>query len=295
MTCVVNRSPSVCHRFGTSDASISRRLRPPNPLVNSAVDAKMSSMQRAAARYDLIKDFYLGVVGMEARDPVAATLVGILGDVRGLRVLDLACGHGPIARQLARSGARVTGVDISEVLLELAQAAEIEEPLGIAYLRLDATSNEALAGEVFDAVTCHHGLADIDDLDGAIATVARVLRPGGRFVFSILHPCFPGWSEDTPSSWPRGGGYSAEGWWLARNPRIRGKVGSNHRMISTYLNSLVRNQLMIEEVSEPEPWTKLRARQLAAQPDAGPLPMFLVVCCRKCRAELWDAARLGDG
>ena len=196
-----------------------------------------------------------------------------------MRVLDLACGQGRIARELARGGARVVGVDVSGVLLDGARAAE---PLGVAYRMQDATSAAALAGEVFDAVACNQGLADIDDLDGVLATVSRVLRPGGRFVFSILHPCFPGWGdEDAPSSWPKGGGYHAEGWWLARNTGIRGKVGSNHRMLSTYVNSVVRHHLAIDEVAEPEPTLRLRARQCAAQPDAGPLPMFLVVRCRR--------------
>lgn len=242
----------------------------------------MSSMQREAARYDLIRDFYLDVVGMEVgREPTAAALLDLLGDVRGMRVLDVACGHGRIARELARRGARVAGVDISEVLLDRARATEIGDPLGITYLNVDATSGRALAGETFDGVACNHGLADIDDLDGAVATVARVLRADGRFVFSILHPCFPGWDEDAPSSWPTGEGYYAEGWWLARNPGIRGKVGSNHRTLSTYLNTLVRHHLTIDEVAEPAPTPRMRARQLAAQPDAGPLPMFLVVRCRR--------------
>jgi len=239
-------------------------------------------MQREAARYDLIRDFYLDVVGMEVgREPTAAALLDLLGDVRGMRVLDVACGHGRIARELARRGARVAGVDISEVLLDRARATEIGDPLGITYLNVDATSGRALAGETFDGIACNHGLADIDDLDGAVATVARVLRPGGRFVFSILHPCFPGWDEDAPSSWPPGDGYYAEGWWLARNPGIRGKVGSNHRTLSTYLNTLVRHHLTIDEVAEPAPTPRMRARQLAAQPDAGPPPMFLVVRCRR--------------
>jgi ubiquinone/menaquinone biosynthesis C-methylase UbiE len=152
----------------------------------------MSSMQREAARYDLIGDFYLDVVGMEVGDSTAATLLDLLGDVRGMRVLDLACGHGRIARELARRGARVAGVDISDALLDRARAAEVEEPLGIRYLKGDVTSGAVLAGETFDGVTCNHGLADIDDLEGALATVARILRARGRFVFSILHPCFPG-------------------------------------------------------------------------------------------------------
>jgi len=242
----------------------------------------MRGMPRRTARYDLIRDFYFGVVGAEiGGESTGVTLLELLGGVRGMRVLDLACGHGRIARELARRGARVVGIDISDVLLELARVAETEEPLGITYLTVDVTSDQALTGETFDGVACNHGLADIDDLDGAVTTVARVLRPGGRFVFSILHPCFPGWDDDAPSSWPHRGGYHAEGWWLATNPGIRGKVGSNHRTLSTYLNSLVRHHLTIEEVAEPGPSPSMRARQLAAQPDAGPLPMFLVVRCRR--------------
>jgi SAM-dependent methyltransferase len=132
---------------------------------------------------------------------------------------------------------------------------------------------------MFHRIVCNHGLADIDDLDGTLATVARVLRPGGRFVFSILHPCFPGWDDDAPSSWPRGDGYYAEGLVARPESRHPGKVGSNHRMFSTYLNSAVHHHLTIEEVAEPAPGPNLRARQLAAQPGAGPVPMFLVVRC----------------
>jgi 2-polyprenyl-3-methyl-5-hydroxy-6-metoxy-1,4-benzoquinol methylase len=241
----------------------------------------MSPMQRQAARYDGIGDFYLDAVGMEIGDATAETVIDLLGDVRAMRALDLACGHGKIARELARRGARVVGADISDVLLDRARAAESEEPLGITYLNEDVTSDLALAGETFDAVACNHGMADIDDLDGALGTVARVLRPGGRFAFSLLHPCFPGWDDTAPSSWPRGGGYHAEGWWLATNPGIRGRVGSNHRTLSTYLNSVIRHGLTVEEVAEPAPSPRVRARQLAAQPGAGPLPMNLAVRCRR--------------
>lgn len=241
----------------------------------------MSNVQRDAARYDFIADFYLDAVGVEAGDSTAAALLDLLGDVGGMRVLDLACGHGRVARALARRGARVVGVDISNVLLGRARTAEAEEPVGISYVNADVTSGPALAAGTFDGVACNHGLADIDDLDGALSTVAHVLRPGGRFVFSLLHPCFPGWDEAAPSSWPPAAGYYSEGWWLATNPGIRGKVGSSHRMLSTYLNSLTRHRLAIEEAAEPEPGASLRARELAARPGAGPLPMFFVARCRR--------------
>ena len=239
------------------------------------------STQQGPARYDPITDFYLGVVGTGASDPSTAALLALLGEVRGERVLDIACGHGRITRELARRGGQLTGVDISRNLLDIARAAEAAEPLSITYLQQDITSGGALVGESFDVVACSQGLADIDDLDGALRTVSRVLRPGGRFAFSILHPCFPGWDETAPSSWPRADGYHAEGWWLASNPGIRGKVGANHRMLSTYLNALARHHLGVEQAAEPRPGAKDLARQRAAQPGAGPLPMFLVVACRK--------------
>jgi 2-polyprenyl-3-methyl-5-hydroxy-6-metoxy-1,4-benzoquinol methylase len=233
------------------------------------------------ARYDHITEFYLGVVGTDATDPSAATLLALLGEVHGLRALDVACGHGRITRELARRGGRATGADISRSMLAIARDAEAAEPLGVSYLETDITSGDALRGETFDVVSCNQGLADIDDLDGALRTVSAVLRPGGRFVFSLLHPCFPGWDADAPSSWPHQGGYHAEGWWLAQNPGIRGKVGANHRTLATYLNSLVRHHLVVERAAEPEPGPRLLARQSAAQPGAGPVPMLLVMACRK--------------
>jgi 2-polyprenyl-3-methyl-5-hydroxy-6-metoxy-1,4-benzoquinol methylase len=239
------------------------------------------SIDEAIARYDLIADFYLDLTGPDAGDPAAVTLLELMGDVRGKRVLDIACGHGRVARELARRGGHVTGVDISARLLGLARQAETAGPLGITYLQHDIASGAALRGESFDAVACNHGLADIDDLQGALRTTARVLRPGGRFVFSILHPCFPGWDQDTPSSWPPPGGYYAEGWWLAAHPGIRGKAGSSHRMLSTYFNALIQHSLVIDRAAEPMPGPRSLARQRAAQPGAGPPPVLLVVRCRR--------------
>lgn len=95
----------------------------------------MAERQAEKARYDLMPDFYFDAVGTELGDPTAMTLVDLLGDVRGMRILDLACGHGRITRELARRGARVTGIDISVALLGRALSAEAQEPLGIIYVK----------------------------------------------------------------------------------------------------------------------------------------------------------------
>ena len=220
------------------------------------------------ARYDEIADFYDGKVADDVSDPVAAALFDLIGDVGGQRVLDLACGQGRISRELARRGASVVAADISARLLDKARAIEDAEPLGIEYFVADATSPEDFTAERFDGVVCHFGLSDIDDLSAALATVARVLRPGAWFTFSILHPCFPGWGPDAPSSWPPEREYEAEGWWLADNPGFRGKVGANHRKLSTYMNELITSGFVIEQFAEP------------AHGD-WPVPTYLVARCRK--------------
>ena len=228
-------------------------------------------------RYDAFADQYESIVGDELGDPVAATLLALIPDVIGTRILDLACGHGRVSRELERRGASVTGIDVSAAMLDKAVAAEEREARGIAYVHDDAASPQALAGETFDGVICHFGLSDIDDLRGTLATVSRVLRSGGWFAFSIVHPCFPGCGAESPSSWPPGSGYYAEGWWLADNPGFRGVVGASHRTLSTYLNQLIEHGLEIEMIAEPEPG----ADWIAAKSPGESVPVYLLVVCRR--------------
>jgi SAM-dependent methyltransferase len=210
--------------------------------------------------------------GDRVDDPATATLLQMLGDVRTTRILDAPCGDGRVARALARRGAQVTGVDLSAVLLDRARGAEASEPLGIGYILADVSSAGALSNVRVDTIVCNFGLSDIDDLDGVLETFRQVLDAAGTFVFSILHPCFPGLGSMASSSWPPGG-YFQEGWWRANATEsdLRRAVGSNHRTISTYLNRLRRHGFVLQQLAEPPP---------PPEWPANPVPMFLVGHCR---------------
>ncbi len=232
----------------------------------------------AEARYDAIADFYEAGWSDSYDDSVSLVLLHLAGTVEGRDVLDVACGHGRYSRELARRGGHVIGVDISTALIDAANVAEREHPLGVRYLCADVTSGSGLVAGRFDLVVCGFGLSDIDDLDGALTTVARCLRPGGRFVFSILHPCFPGAGE-VSGAWPPDGSYYQEGWWRAAGARstLRSRVGSNHRMLSTYLNALIAHGLIVDTLVEPAPPEDWRA----SQREAARHPVFLVAACHK--------------
>jgi 2-polyprenyl-3-methyl-5-hydroxy-6-metoxy-1,4-benzoquinol methylase len=241
------------------------------------------------ATYDAIAEWYDAQVRdvgglLPFHELAIAALLELTGEVHGLQLCDLACGQGIVARELARRGAHVTGVDLSQLLLAIARREEAEAPLGIVYLCDDAHALAALPANGFDAVTCNLALMDISGLEEALAAVRRVLRPGGAFIFSITHPCLipPGsrWtdaSEGGPGRHVRG--YFAEGYSVPPHaPGVRGRVGTHHRTLATYLNTLVGLGFALECIMEP------RATGLAAarQPGALEAPLFLVARFTRC-------------
>jgi SAM-dependent methyltransferase len=226
----------------------------------------------AEARYDAVAEFYVSGFG-SAGDAVSLALLDLLEPVAGRRVLDVACGHGRITRELARRGADVVGIDISGNLISKAREAEEGVPLGIRYIHSDVTTPGALGDDEFDVVSCCFGLSDIDDLDGAVSAVSTALRRGGRFAFSILHPCFAG-GREISGSWPAKGSYYDEARWVPHDSlsTLRRQVGANHRMLSTYLNTLRLHNLWLEHVAEPLPATDWDPAH-----DADRKPVYLVV------------------
>jgi len=111
----------------------------------------------------------------------------------GERVLEIACGNGLYARKLANLGAEVVATDFAPEMIARAQARPSPAAGKIEYRVLDATDEAALLalGErSFDAAICMMALFDMSEIAPLMRALARLLRPGGRFVFAIMHPCF---------------------------------------------------------------------------------------------------------
>ena len=248
-----NRSPAVSAGAGLVDIAASYPCR-----------RSIFSMDVRLSRYDSITDWYVDFTrawGIESRALLP-------DDVYGQRVLDMACGPGDLSRDLAGRGARVTWVGLSANMLTHATSLGSTQHLGIHYVRGDATTIDWWDGDCFDGVVCNMALMDIDDLDAALETAAVVLAPGGWFSFSLLHPCFPGLRDGASeqlSSWPPDRGYASEGWWTTGSDGVRGRVGANHRMLSTYLNAALRAGFNFDEFAEP----------------ASEVPRYLIARCRR--------------
>jgi SAM-dependent methyltransferase len=172
------------------------------------------------------------------------------------RVLDVGCGEGQVGRRLARNGATaVVGVDPSR-----AQLAEARRRAGgSAFARAEAAALP-FADSAFDAAVACLVFEHIRAVDDAIAEVARVLRPGGRFAFFLNHPLLQvpnsGWIDDQvldpPEQYWRIGPYLVEDETLEQvAPGVF--LPFIHRPLSRYVNAMAGNGLVVTHMDEPAP------------------------------------------
>lgn len=202
----------------------------------------------------------------------------LIGSVKGKEVLDLACGEGYNTRILARKGAKVTGIDHSKKLIDLAEIEERRERLGNRYYRMDASRLKGISDNSFDLVTCFMALQDVEDYEGAVAEASRVLKRGGRFVFSIPHPCFEklvvnGVRMSAAEKYFDKIEYSIE--WNMERLRKKFKTVSFHRTLTDYSLALARSGLFISRLVEPRP-TLEAVRKLPSLKDELTRPQSII-------------------
>ena len=226
------------------------------------------------------------------RSLIDPPLLRLVGAVAGLRVLDLACGNGYLARRFAHMGARVTAVDASAPIIEAARRRESSAPLGIAYHVADAARLEMLGDGEFDVAACNMALMDIEDASGTIREAGRVLRSGGRLVATLSHPCFdvPGASawvvermDFNTSVWRKVGRYRdvfagtcpwhGPGGQVLRTPIY-------HRPLSWYVRALRAAGFALTAFEEAEPTEEFAAGSPQA-PWIAEIPLHCAIEARK--------------
>ncbi|MBD3189582.1 MAG: methyltransferase domain-containing protein [Candidatus Heimdallarchaeota archaeon] len=119
---------------------------------------------------------------------ILPTLFKQLGNVEGLTILDGGTGEGYLARLLAQKGANVYGIDISEEMLGYAIKREESDPLGIQYIHGSLAEMAMFEDNFFDLVVANMMIFNAQEFEKIFSEIHRVLRPSGKFAFSILHP-----------------------------------------------------------------------------------------------------------
>ena len=198
------------------------------------------------------------------------------------RVLDIGAGEGQISRLAAGLGARVTGIDPTRAQIEVAR----QRSGGPSYALAGAAALPFADGSFDTAVACLV-FEHIHEVDDAIAEVARVLEPGGRFAFFLNHPLLQtpnsGWIDDQMLDPPEQ--YWRIGEYLVEDETIeeveRGVfIPFIHRPLSRYVNALAENGLVLERMLEPPPPPGFLARA-AAYEAAASIPRLLVLVTRR--------------
>jgi 2-polyprenyl-3-methyl-5-hydroxy-6-metoxy-1,4-benzoquinol methylase len=186
-------------------------------------------------------------------------MLRMLGEVSGRTILDLGCGEGGYSRELARRGARVTGVDGSERLIEVARERAGAEHLDIEFIAANASAiGDDVGDESFDVVMAAMSLMDVENYPGAVREVHRVLVSGGELLMSITHPCFTA----PVSHWVRDdeGGlevfavdryFDRDAWDDQITGRFRTPVIRRHRPLEDYLGALLEAGFVLREFREP--------------------------------------------
>ena len=105
----------------------------------------------------------------------------------GAAVLDVGCGGGILAEAMAQRGARVTGIDLSEKALRVAQLHLHESGLEVKYQNVSAEQLASSSPAAFDVVTCMELLEHVPDPASMVAGCARLARPGGQVFFSTIN------------------------------------------------------------------------------------------------------------
>lgn len=141
-------------------------------------------------RYQDNANFSYEVVDFGYENCLTDEELNVIGDVNGLKILELGCGGANCSIVLAKKGAKVTAIDISEKQLEYAYNNAFREDVKIDFINSSMEDLEKFEDDSFDMVVSICALPYVKNLNKVAKHVYRMLKKNGKFVFSMDHPVF---------------------------------------------------------------------------------------------------------
>ncbi len=120
-------------------------------------------------------------------NPLRLEWINARAALNGKKVLDVGCGGGILTESMAKKGADVTGIDLSEKALKVADLHSLESNLSIRYLHIAAEQMASQEPGQFDVVTCMEMLEHVPDPASIVQACAQLVKPGGLVFFSTLN------------------------------------------------------------------------------------------------------------
>lgn len=257
---------------------------------------KRSSRKPIRTSWDPLARWYDGWVGeggsRHHRELAIPAVLDLLAPKAGEHILDIGAGQGVLAPFIAKAQAHYVGVDASDRLIQLARKHHGRQGTFIQGDARKLASIAALQRGAFDGVVFLLSIQDMDPLDDILESAAWALRPGGRAVLLMTHPCFRiprqsgwGWDEGRKLQYRRVDRY------LTPLPvpmkaypgQQSGVTLSFHRPLQDYINSLADQGLLVDQMREiasrmhRPSGPRSKAEDVAHQE----IPLFLALRARK--------------
>lgn len=182
------------------------------------------------------------------------TDLGLLGDLAGLDVLEVGAGAAQGGRWAAGRGARVVSTDLSSGMLAVARRIDAGMPSAPhpSYVQCDG-ARLPFADQAFDVVVTAHGvLSFVPDAEAVLAGWARVLRPGGRCVFSLSHPFRWAFLDDPgPAGLAVAHSYFDRRAYVEETTDGRALYTEHHRTVGDLVRAVVGAGLTLVDLVEP--------------------------------------------
>ena len=180
-------------------------------------------------------------------------LLGPTSSLSGRRILEVGCGAAMCSRWLAAHGARPIALDVSAGMLRHGRAAGVRTGVDVTLLQADAQWLPIASASIDDAFTSFGAVPFVTDSARVMREVARVLRPGGRWVFSTTHPMRWAFLDDPgPNGLVASGSYFDRTPYVESDDRGRATYAEHHRTLGDRVRELRAAGFVLQDLIEPE-------------------------------------------